>query len=256
VNNWTLSGAEFAVLWGAMDRETLPGSIGYRTHSATAEQYRAELERASAAVAAKLSDNLYSALVALALSEARLSVYGGIGPKLERPIRIHAAIRQRVGVLLVQSDDDSVAVRRVGADRVPGLLTEALPRLGPGRGRRLRARLTELRPRTDEEYLRDVSYLREVGSTRPSQAQLVRRFMARERMCRGSIEIQPGPALDNRPIEGTIMLSFMDYADDGRYLVRTEDDVITIEPVDQVALAEHIRLAVGSVRKLYLDLEH
>lgn len=236
------------MLWSGVGRDVLPGPIQHHPTAATQEEYRREIDIAAKAVAAQMTDNLYSALVAMVLPDTRVNVYGYVGTNAERKIRIHAVVRERVGVLVVQATNGVVYLDRIGAARLPEGVVRALPRFGPGRHATMRARLADLREKSDDEHYASMSILNQV-SAKPSPSKQLRQFMRRPRIAFGHIVVNPGPAVDNRPVAGGLDCYFADYADDGRYLVRKDTASMEIDPVDPARLTAVVQRLVDAVHR-------
>lgn len=250
MNDWTFTDLDFMVAWRGLDRDVLPYPIECVPTAETQDGYRDDVESAAARVEAQMSDNLYSALVALAMPDVRVQVRGFIGPNRERKVRIHAAVRQRVGVLLVQAEDDSVRMSRVGAQAVPNRVVTVLPQLRAGQGPSLRGRLAELRQAgdDDDEYFSGGSVMQSVTHSAAPGVPL-KQFMTRSRMGLGHVAVLPGPAVDNRPTDDGLDFHFMDYRSDGRYLVRNDVDTVSVDPVDASGMADYLQRLVDAVRE-------
>ena len=238
--SWEMSALEFVVAWESLGRGRLPFPLAFREHRARSEQ---DLERRRAEAAEVLrdryGDDLYRALATLAEPVVRVAVCGFAGPHSERMIRAHAGIGHRTSVAVVQapgsgpdSGGDVVLSEHVGSGASSALVA-AMPGVGAGRDRGIAV------PRN-----RSAGPDGGTGAeTDPDEAAL---FFNRAHSSFGEIAVaRAGGGGSRTPLDGTV-LQWIDYADDGRYLILHTQEIVA-RPASAGAVATEIDRLVRGV---------
>ncbi|MFI6431401.1 ESX secretion-associated protein EspG [Rhodococcus oryzae] len=240
---WRLTALEFTVLWERFGRDRLPYPFQFRGTAATDEEFRADRRAAAQRVVPMLDERLYEALVALAEPVVRIELCGFRGAGLESMIRMHAGIGQSVAAVAVQLPGPDL---HAGADvllasapvaQVGTFVAQSIPAVAAGRRR-------------------GVSVPRSVAPASGSLMQSASRargneerdeFFRRPRTGLGEITVFAGPAYDNRPTGDGQGFHWMDFADDGRYLVRGSD-IVSALPARGEDIAAEVQRLVGVTR--------
>lgn len=257
MNSWNFAPLEYVLGWKAFGRDVLNYPLQYRSTAETEDDYLRECREAAANFSAEWGDNLYSSFVTLAMPDARVQVCGFDGPNRDRKIRVHTAVRQNVGVVLVQEpgpDHDHggrVHMSRVAAATVAQLIVDAVPPMRAGRHNAMRAELDDLVPRGDDDYHRRASMLQTSGQQRPA-GQDMKRLMNRPRVGIGHVAVYSGPAVDDPPADGGGEFHWTDFEDDGRYLARTNRTMLEVGPVDSAGMVDTLRRLITRAATAYV----
>jgi hypothetical protein len=238
--------------WRAFGREFLPNPLLRRSaEEAAAEDFAQTVARAADRLAARWNDELYSALVTVAVPDARVEVIGWFGRKRVM-IRLHAAVRGTDGVLLVQKpgiDADHggpIVLMRTPAANVGQRVVTALPPGPAGRHGALRVGVGELKSGSDEEFYQPNSWL-EPNRGRPAvltATQSIRQLNKQQRTLDLDVCVFAGPDVVDEPVPD-YQAELVDIAADGRYLVRCTDRAgFSLEPADQGLVARQLQQAL------------
>lgn len=243
-NEWRFTGLEFQVLWRQLGLDRLPYPLRYRPVAETQDDLDRQRRDASAALLPRLTETLHRHLVALAEPTIRLEVLGFSGPDDPTPVRVHAGLRGDTGTLAVQAPgpdlDSGGAVTVLGVDpaRIPDAIASALPAAAAGSKPAVRFRRADLQPGRG-------AVLTSAGSTRLRDEVLA--LLGRPRSGMGEITAFTGAAYDSRPTDDGIGLHWLDFADDGRYILREGPDV-SVRPAEPADVAAQIRTLVDTTR--------
>lgn len=218
---WRLTALEFAVLWERLGRDRLPYPFAFRGTAATEAQFRAQRAVAARRALAQVDAPMYEALAALAEPAVRVELCGlhRVGPGSSM-VRAHAGIRcGRATVAVQQPGDDlhtgsDVVLTAVAAAEVGAALAQAIPQVEAGRRRGVSV------PRSTAP---GASVMRPAGRRRASEQR--DEFFARPRTGFGEVGIVAGPAYDSSPRGEVRDFHWIDFAGDGRYLVRGAETV-------------------------------
>lgn len=242
--SWRLSAFEFAVAWEHMGRDRLPFPLTYRGDAETADEFDAQRRIAAESVRQQFDDNLHRALAVLAEPLVRVSVCGFEGPVGDRMVRIHGGVDRVVGALAVQLPGPEL---EVGADVLLSLhrreafesqVVGAMPSTAPGRGRGLRVDKSDLNSGGAVSVLRSPNYV--------SPREEASRFFNRPHAGFGEITVGEGQKRHGRNAPDGQILQWIDYVDDGRYLVRNTA-TITAVPGTRDTMTAELRRTVGYV---------
>lgn len=230
-----------------------------RTSATTREEYHREYRRAADVFASQWSDELYGAYVTLLQPYARIEILGTIGPD-KRKVRIHAAVRDHIGVLVAQEpgpDTETgglVHLSRMHAANLAARVVRALPPIPAGPYQPFEAAWSDL-TRSDDEYYRPTSWLQSSNGTRTTPAQQMRRLMERPRLAELALGIYPGPDRDPAAKQGGYSWHLLDFAD-GRLLAHSSRTTLRIEPQDAPALTSLLQRLLTSTLNRYSATLH
>lgn len=228
--SWTLSSAQFAALWESVTTlDRLPYPITHRDTEpdlAAYERAQSELRQWRTGV----DPHLRAALATVQHPTVRVQVYA----EAATPIRLLGAARNGGATLVEQSpgpDRDfggDVTVFTGPDHALAGSIMQALPPNRPGRSTTLTAYQHEVRHPDRSAVLHTVE---------SSAATRLRQLLLRPRVCTGFITVESTGS-------ATAQLSWIDVAQDGRYLLRG-DDVLQVQPCDPQQLFSALEAVVG-----------
>ncbi|WP_280434822.1 ESX secretion-associated protein EspG [Nocardia carnea] len=232
-SGWQLDGYGFTLALEAMGRDRLPYPLEYMPprmeHDDEFRRYRQQCARRLQTV---FDEPLYRALTVLLEPEIRVEIYGVHGPGQNTAVRMHAGVIGRVAVLATQlpgptpKSGADIVLTQLRSDQLAPRLVAGLPKVETGRHQPIRARRGDLNA--------------PVYSRHPTQLSLVedmQRFFRRPRAGTGEITIYPGYTVDTRPTDDGYAFLWLDYPDDGRYLLHnhnTDDFTVTPGPPDEI----------------------
>lgn len=232
-SRWQLGGYEFTIALEAMGRDRLPYPLEFMPpqmeHDDDFQRYRQQCARRLQPV---FDESLYQALTVLLEPEIRVEIYGVHGPGQNTAVRMHAGVVGRIGVLATQlpgpTPDQSgdIHLARFRTHQLAQRLVAGLPPLKAGNHQPIRARRTDL---TKPVYSRHPTQL--------SPLEDMQRFFRRPRAGTGEITVYPGYTVDTRPTDDGYAFLWLDYPNDGRYLLHnhnTDDFTLTPGPADEI----------------------
>ncbi|MBF6172165.1 ESX secretion-associated protein EspG [Nocardia blacklockiae] len=232
--SWTFTPDEFAHIWRETDLDRHPFPLRI-LESPRTEDEAATLRRAlEARLPLRADPDLSACLRILAQPHTRIVAIGG-GHAPDSEIRVLGAVVYDHAVLAVQDPGGfpgyGGVVRlsighsaKLGA-RIAGLLPQAPPGREPARS----ARAAAVR---DEET---------VVATQPPVPR-IRRLLLRPHTAEGHIRIEAALDRDNPP--APIYYTWIDVADDGRYLIRAGEEVHVV-PTSTQQLATHLQKRIA-----------
>lgn len=238
---WQLGGYEFTLALEAMGRDRLPYPLEFlpppMEHADDFQQYRRQCARRLQPV---FDEQLYRALTVLLEPEVRVEVYGVHGSRRDTAIRMHAGVIGRTAVLATQlpgpepKTGGDIVLIQLRSDQLTPRLVAGLPKAGTGRHQPIRARRADLDAPVYSRHPTQLSPLEDM-----------QRFFRRPRAGTGEITVYPGYTVDTRPTDDGYAFLWLDYPDDGRYLLHhhTGDDfTLTPGPPDEIARQLRTRL--------------
>lgn len=249
---WRLTALEFAVLWERLGRDRLPYPFGFRGTAETDAQFRAQRADAARRVLAQVDAPMYEALAALAEPAVRIELCGlhRVGPGSSM-VRVHAGIRHARATVAVQQPGADlhtgadVVLTAVAPAEVGAALAQAIPQVDAGRGRGVSV------PRST---VPGASVMRPAGRRRASEQR--DEFFARPRTGFGEVGVVAGPAYDSTPRGEDRGFHWVDFAGDGRYLVRGAETVHA-RPAGGADIAAQVqRLVAGADATRAVQLPH
>lgn len=244
---WQLDGLAFTIALELLGRDRLPYPLSYRPPFL---EHRDDYRRLRAQTARRLSEvfdeRLHRALTVLLEPQVRIEVHGFAGPDLRQVVRLHVGIADQVA---------TVAVQQPGPDREHGrdvvltmcyahtVATEVVARLPRSRGGG-HAPFTGRR----SELERPV-YSRHPMRLNPVEE--LNRFFRRPRSSAGEITVYPGIAYDARPTDDGHAFIWLDYPDDGRYvLVNHNADDFSVTPAPVAEMVRQVQHRIDTVQRL------
>lgn len=249
---------ELWAAWRAFGREFLPNPL-LRESDTRIDDFDEAVARAADRVAARWTDALYTALVTVAVPDARIEMIGWFGAK-RAMIRVHAAVRGTDGVVLLQkpgSDAEhggTIMLLRVPAVQVGRRVITALPQAAPGRRGPLRIRPDQLTSSAEEEFHQPNSWLEPMaGRPRTASArESIQQLNKQQRVLDADVCVFAGPDLTDQPVPD-YQAQLADIAGDGRYLVRyTDRDGFSLEPADENLAAQQLQHALDRTARARL----
>ncbi|MDG3010418.1 hypothetical protein G4X40_09695 [Rhodococcus sp. D2-41] len=229
--SWVLSSAQFASLWESVTTlDRLPYPVTHRDTEPDLTAY----ERAQTELrhwCAGVDPQLRAALDTVQHPSVRVQVYA----EAATPIRLLGAARAGVATLIEQAAGPDrefggeVRVFTGPAHAIAGSIMQALPANRPGRTTALTAHHDEVRRPDRGAVLQTVE---------SSAATRLRQLLLRARVCTGFVTVESAGS------SATTHLTWLDVAQDGRYLLRG-DDVLHAQPCDPQQLFGALEEAVG-----------
>ncbi|MFC9516117.1 ESX secretion-associated protein EspG [Nocardiaceae bacterium NPDC056970] len=243
-DEWRFTGLEFQILWRRLGLDRLPYPLRYRPIAETQDDLDRQRRDASAALLPRVTETLHRHLVTLAEPTVRIEAFGFVGRSDTTPVRLHAGIRGDTATLAIQlpgPDLDTggdVLVRGVAPTRIPDAIAAALPAVPTGARSAVQFRRTDLQPAQG-------SVLTSAGSA--GLRDEVRALLGRPRSGTGEITAFAGAAYDSRPTDDGAALHWLDFADDGRYVLWGDPDIV-VRPAGTADIAAEVRALLDAVR--------
>ncbi len=212
--NWELTPDEFLFAWEAAGFDTAPVPLSVRVSARTEAARTADLHRLRQWHTDTVDAEFAVALRVLAAPHTRFT---GFGAHDGAVVRVLAAAQGRTGVVVRQqpAGDPEVGggltVSLGHAEHLARRFVGALPEREPGRHAARRARLADLKQRPV------------LPSAADSDAVVIRRILSGQRCGIGCVVVHT--RLDESAVRPDYVLSWVDIAGDGRYLVRTREEV-------------------------------
>ncbi|WP_446223843.1 ESX secretion-associated protein EspG [Nocardia sp. IBHARD005] len=238
---WQLNSLAFNIAVEANDRDRLPYPLRYRAKfPETADEYARRRAESAQRLQQIYDDSLHRTLEILLEPQVRVEVLGFHGPGQKQMVGIHAGIVGTEAVVAVQhSDRDSrgggdIAIGRYPAGSVAAEIVTALPRCTGGTEPRFEGRRGDLDTAVHARH-----------PTRLSPIEKVQRFLNRPRIGTGAITVYPGFEIDARPTDDGVAFQWLDYPNDGRYLMQhhdAENFTVIPGPTDEITRRLHTRI--------------
>ncbi|PXX59874.1 ESAT-6 protein secretion system EspG family protein [Nocardia tenerifensis] len=248
MRGWRFTGQEFDILWSAYGRDRLPYPLAFRPTTAVDwEDLVRQREAAIQSLLGQYSENLELALSTLLEPETRVESKGFGGSGLTTVFRFHGAVRNGSGATLVQlpgtAEDTGgdVIIGLCAPNEVAAAAVAALPKTPAGSRPAVSFRREEIA--TDRQRY----------SRRPNELSIneqLSRMFKRDRTAVGEITVFPGPAMDSRPTNDGRGFLWADYADDGRYYIKSGDPIVAT-PMSPTAMTNEIARLVDLTHRHY-----
>ncbi|NKY34362.1 ESX secretion-associated protein EspG [Nocardia speluncae] len=232
-SRWQLGGYDFTLALEVMGRDRLPYPLEYlpprMEHDDDFQRFRQQCARRLQPV---FGEPLYQALTVLLEPEIRVEIYGVHGPQQNAAIRMHAGVVGRTAVLATQlpgpepKTGGDIVLTRLRSNELAPRLVAGLPRAATGSHLPLRARRADLNAPVYSRHPTQLSPLEDM-----------QRFFRRPRAGTGEITVYPGYTIDTRPTGDGYAFLWLDYPDDGRYLLHnhnTDDFTVAPGPPDEI----------------------
>ncbi|MFE6922749.1 ESX secretion-associated protein EspG [Nocardia sp. NPDC057663] len=216
---WQLDGLAFTIALEAVGRDRLPYPLRYQPEfRETANEFTLRRARSAQRLRQVYDESLHRALELLLEPRVRVEIQGFHGARQNEVIGIHAGIIDAEAVVAVQhSERDRRGAGDIVLSRHPAHLVAAeivghLPRCSGGAEPRFEGRRSDL---DTPVYSRH--------PTKLSNTEHLQRFLKRPRTGTGTITVYPGFEIDARPTTDGSAFLWLDYPDDGRYLMQHHD---------------------------------
>lgn len=245
---WTFEGLPFRMLLEQAGRDRLPFPLQFTPHADSAADYHRQRQEATDSVAPIMDADLRVAVHTIIEPRVRVEVVGHVrvGQSAHEKLRAHAAIGFDSAAVLTQHpgvhdrSGADVTVHLMEPFRSVGAVLSVLPEVGRGTSTRIDVD-RPVRP-TDHESSSPL-----LSSTpRTTDDARYQRLFSRAPSSAGEILVCAGPAPDSRLTEGTSAVQWVDFADDGRYMIRHSAN-ISVVPVSAAELASEIQELVEKV---------
>lgn len=248
--SWTFDGLQFRMLMEQAGRDRLPFPLQYRPTAESAADYHRQRHEANEAVAGVMDEDLDLAVRTIVAPRIRVELVGHArtttAGTAATKLRAHAAIGHDLAVVLTQQPgaDDTSGGSIAVALLQPYRAVEAALAVLPAKGRGAFTRIDVERPSTGPEAEYSTPLIRR--TERKSGEDQYARMFGRAPECAGEILVCPGPSPDSRPTDGTEGIHWVDFADDGRYVIR-HSDLITVLPASGLDLVAEVRQLIEKV---------
>ncbi|MFD3509572.1 ESX secretion-associated protein EspG [Nocardia sp. NPDC058666] len=242
---YQFDGLTFELALQANRRDRFPYPLSYRREFA---EYRADDERRRGEAGMRLrriyDEQMHAMFQVLLEPQARVEIEGVHGPQ-SRVLRVYVGIAGPIAVLAAQQPGPTHAHGGdivVSTHRSTGIaadITARLPRLHAGGQSRFDGRRGDL---DTPVYARHPTQL--------SPTEHLRRFFHRPRVGGGEITVYPGFQIDARPTDDGRAFCWLDYPDDGRYLLQNHDsENFTVIPGGPEELVRQIGTRIDIVSR-------
>ncbi|MEH6794327.1 MAG: ESX secretion-associated protein EspG [Rhodococcus sp. (in: high G+C Gram-positive bacteria)] len=238
MTSWTLQGIDFMMLCSRYGRDRLPYPLAVTMDVDTVDELRQLRQEASARIDALMNDELSTAVRTVVDPIVRVECRGETTDSPHTGLRAHAAIRHDVAAVLTQqpgpdaSCGGAVTIELTSPTRAPARVLGSLP--ADVAGRRPAARLEHATAAATSGG----SHLSTATRAATADEQF-RSFFDRPRSAVGEILVARGRTYDNRRDTDAVSFFWMDFEQDGRYLVHSAES-IDIVPADTAGLASEI----------------
>ncbi|MGW5315432.1 ESX secretion-associated protein EspG [Nocardia thailandica] len=249
---WEFDPLAFTIVLEAHGRDRLPYPLTYQPEFAESVDVHRERRNEAARGLRQMYDREVHAAVGLLLEpQVRVEIEGIHGPGQTQPVRLFAGLAGDRCVLVTQAPGATrdqggpITVTTIAPETLPTRIVAHLPRVPGGRTPRFDGRRGDLDAPVHSRH-----------PTRLSPVEQLQRFFRRPRVGTGEITVYPGFQIDARPTGDGRAFLWLDYPDDGRYLLQHHDaeefTVIPGPPAElQRRIAGHIALFGSHLTKAY-----
>jgi hypothetical protein len=234
MKEWDIDPLGLWAAWRAFGHDFLPNPLQHLTGE--------NLDSAGERMLAQWDGGIYDVLHVMATAHARVEVEGRVYHKARKKVRIHAAIRGRVGAALIQrpgpADDlgGSVVVSLLDAGDVAERIIDAVPPAPPGRQRSVG--ISPQRMRSDEYPFQSWD------PWNPTPEQQMHALDKQPRDLDLDMCFFVGPDIVENPVPSQ-QAQLLDIVGDGRYLARcAEPEGFRADPVDKILARAYIQGAL------------
>jgi hypothetical protein len=231
VIQWRLTSFQYEALIFANNRDVLPYPT-YHLHPTTDPDDLARRRReAIDTLLPRVDDDLATLFRMLVSPAVRIHAHGRTGPDLRTELRAYAGMNNGfAGVVVQQPDPDESVSGDVIATfceprDVAELIVDSLPECEAGQLELIAV------PRTDLAA-EATSYSGIPLDRPPTYTERLSALADNKKTSWGEILVYPGPFIDNRVSDDLIGFMWVDYADNGRYFVRNDDDIV-VRPMNR-----------------------
>ncbi|MEW2017242.1 ESX secretion-associated protein EspG [Rhodococcus sp. NPDC076796] len=238
MTTWTMPGIDFMMLCSRFGRDRLPYPLAVTIDVDTVDELRQLRLEASARIDAMMDEKLGAAVRTVVDPIVRIECRGETTEFPYGIIRSHAAIRHDTAAVLIQqpgpdaSSGGAVTIELTGPDRAPAVVLGSVPNIAAGHRPAERLERAMAAATSGGSHLSTATR----GATADEQ---FRSFFDRPRSAVGEIIVARGKTYDNRPDTDAVSFFWMDFEQDGRYIVHSAES-IDIVPADTAGLASEI----------------
>lgn len=248
---WRLTSIQYEALIFASNRDVLPYPTEHRHSTADPDELTCRRREAIDTLLPRVDDDLATLFRLLVNPAVRIHAHGHTGPGLGTQLRAYAGMHSGFAGVVVQQPDsekgsgDVVATLCEPRD-VAELIVDSLPECAAGQLDLISVRRTDLvaepSPQVGMGLERPPSYTERLSALAESK-----------KVSWGEILIYPGPFIDNRVSDDLIGFMWIDYADNGRYFVRNDDDIV-VRPMDRERFVAAINSYGRRTHRRMLDI--
>lgn len=220
MSRWTLGPLAFTVALEAHGRDRLPYPLSYRPEFAESlAVYGQRRQDAVDEIQRVYDEDLHRAFGILLEPQVRVEIDGLHGPGQGEPVRVFAGVAGERAALAVQAPGatrehgGAVTITTAPLAALPDRILAHLPPAEGGATPRFEGRRGDLDAPVYGRH-----------PTRLSPTEQVQRFFRRPRIGTGEFTVYPGYQVDARPTGDGRAFLWLDYPDDGRYLLQHHDD--------------------------------
>ncbi|NLG54112.1 MAG: hypothetical protein GX542_00425 [Rhodococcus sp.] len=249
--SWEMSAFEFVAAWNILGGTRLPFPLAFREYRTPSEQDLPGGEDASHQLQGSYGNEFFTALELLANPAVRVAICGFEGPHSEGMIRAHAGIGRDLSSVVVQvrgSRPNSGGKVEVSLHQGMEAITQ-LVKVMPDMPAGTRNEIAIPRTRSSiAERAGSGSLPADMPKEAKAKSDEAALFFSQPHSSFGEIAVNLGSAVHSRkPTDGTI-LQWIDYVDDGRYLIRHTEHIVA-RPVSPPQVVAEIEALVDQVLK-------
>ncbi|MFC4124101.1 ESX secretion-associated protein EspG [Nocardia rhizosphaerae] len=241
---WQLDGLAFTIALEANGRDRLPYPLRYKPEfRETTGEFAVRRARSAQRLQRVYDESFHRALEVLLEPHTRVEVQGFHGPGQRQMVGIHAGVIGAEAVLAVQFSERT---QRCGGDialschptgQVAEAIVALLPHCQGGAEPRFEGRRSDLDTAVYSHH-----------PTRLSDTERLQRFLKRHRTGTGDITVYPGFEIDARPTTDGTGFLWLDYPNDGRYLMQHHDaENFTVIPGPAAEITRRLHTRITSV---------
>lgn len=243
-NHWQLDSLAFNIALEVNGRDRLPYPLRYRAEfPETADEYSQRRSRSADRLQQVYDESFHRTLEVLLEPQVRVEIHGFHGPGQTRTVGIHVGIVDEQAAVAVQlSERESrgagdVVLSRHRAHLVADEVAALLPHCRGGAEPRFEGRRGDIDAAVHARH-----------PTQLSPTEKLQRFLKRPRVGTGEITVYPGFQIDARPTDDGSAFLWLDYPDDGRYLMQHHDaDHFTVIPGPPEEISRRLRARIDTM---------
>ncbi|OZD63425.1 hypothetical protein CH272_16960 [Rhodococcus sp. 05-340-1] len=244
MTSWTMPGIDFMLLCSRFGRDRLPYPLAVTIDVETVDELRQLRREASARIDAMMDEKLGAAVRTIVDPIVRIECRGETTDSRYGIVRSHAAIRHDTAAVLTQepgpdaSSGGAVTIELTEPAHAPAVALGSVPTVTAGHRPAERLERATAAATSGGSHLSTATR----GATADEQ---FRSFFDRPRSAVGEIIVARGKTYDNRRDTDAVSFFWMDFEQDGRYIVHSAP-TIDIAPADTAGLASEIERHVAA----------